>query len=454
MNITSVLANATRRLGSMFPGYFEEAKHDHYKDFGWPVNLDFNKYHAVYLRNGLGRGAIKKTSRNVWQSYPELQIGETEHSESDVERAIKARFEELRVWQKLATAYRRSLVGKYSAVIFRFADGQKFREPVGTVPGGLLGLVEVIPVWEAQLSVSKWDDVEESETYGQPLMYSFNEAAVESSSRQDNKTRMFDVHPDRILIWSEDGTLNCDPFLEAGYNDLLTIEKISGAGGEGFWKNAKAAPVLEVDKEARLSEMAKAMGVDITEIADAMNEQIEDYQKGFDKLIMLQGMTAKQLNVTLPSPEYFREGPQMSFACSIEMPVKILTGMQTGERASKEDASEWAKTGMGIRADSVVPNIKAFVAKLVKAGILTEADWFLKWADLTEASIGDKVDRAYKMADTNAKMSPTGELVFLPKEIRAVVDLEPLSDAESTIEPPSLPTPEGEQEFEDKKDAK
>ena len=31
----------------------------------------------------------------------------------------------------------------------------------------------------------------------------------------------------------------------------------TGAGGEGFWKNAKSSPILNVDKEAQLSQMAQ-----------------------------------------------------------------------------------------------------------------------------------------------------------------------------------------------------
>jgi len=371
-NRLAMIVNAAqRRLNSMFPGYFQGAKHNHYADFGWPTTLSFDQMRQMYERNGLARAAVMK-------------------------------------------------------------DNKRFREPVDRVPGGLAGLVEIIPAWEGQLRVSQWDTDERSESYGQPLMFNFNEANVDPE--HVGRNRAFEVHPDRVVIFSDDGTVHGTPLIEAGYNDLLTLEKVGGAGGEGFWKNAKSAPVLEVDSGARLEEMARAMDTTEAGLVDAMNEQVEDWQKGFDQLLMLQGIQAKTLGVTLPIPEHFRAGPLENFAASIECPVKILVGMQTGERASKEDAEEWARTAMARRNDSVVPNLMELVRRLEVFGIIPDRDWRLDWADLTEAGMAEKIDRAHKMAETNAKMAAGGELVFLPEEIREAVGMKPLSEAETTRE--------------------
>ncbi|WP_300440350.1 phage portal protein [uncultured Mameliella sp.] len=445
VNALAAMMNATsRRVSALFPGYFDEAKHNHYRDFGWPQNVTFSQIYAMYCRNGLARAAVKKTARKVWQDHPFLMEREEAHDETPVEADIRQRFADLRIWQRLAEADRRSMVGAYAGVILRLADDRRFAEPVDSVRGGLDGLVEIIPAWEGQLRVSTWDDDEMSETYGQPTMFQFNEAQVGNNAQGRN--RAFEVHPDRVIVWSEDGTVHGRSMLEPGFNDLLTLEKITGAGGEGFWKNAKSSPVFEIDKEAQLSQMAQAMGVEASEIADALNTQTENWQKGFDQSLMLQGMKATTLGVTLPIPEHFRAGALENFAASVEMPKKILTGMQTGERASTEDASEWAQTCMGIRSDRVIPAIMEFVNRLERFGILPERDWFLSWADLTEAGIGEKIDRADKMASINERASRTGlgEVVFTSDEIRETVGKEPLSesdaftdDDEADMEPPN-----------------
>lgn len=434
MNPLSLVANAARRLENMFPGYFPDVKHNHYRDFGYPTSLAFQQFFDMYNRNGIARAAVDKTVLKTWQDFPFLMESEKDDGESAVEADIRQRFEDLRLWQNLAEADRRGLVGGYAGVILRFADSKRFAEPVDTVPGGLDGLVEIIPAWEGQLAVGTWDTDEASPTYGQPLMFSFNEAAV---GADQNKTRSFELHPDRVIIWSKDGTVHDRSFLEPGYNDLLSMEKISGAGGEGFWKNAKSAPVLTADKEVRLEEMAKAMGVPVDEIADKMDEQVQDWQKGFDQLLFLQGIDTKTLGVTLPSPEHFFNIALQSFCASISMPTKIMVGMQTGERASTEDAREWAQTCMSRRSNSVVPNIMSLVRRLEAANVIPQRDWTLDWTDLTEASMAEKVDRANKMATINQSMAKGGEIVFTPEEIRAAVDYEPLSENEKYREEPT-----------------
>ncbi|WP_169194942.1 phage portal protein [Devosia sp. MC1541] len=434
MNPLALIVNAARRLDNMFPGYFEkQQKHNHYADFGYPANLTFTQLHQMYSRNGIARAGIEKTILKTWQDTPFLLEAERDGSEgklkkeTPLEKEIRLRFDQLRLWQHLAEADRRSLVGKYSGLILRLGDNKRFNEAVDTVGGGLLGLVEVIPAWEGQLTVGEWETDETSENYGQPKMYQFNEAQVGDTT---NKTRQFDLHPDRVLIWSKDGTVHGQSLLEPGYNSLLDMEKISGAGGEGFWKNAKSAPVLQVDKEAKPDQMAKAMGIDPSELVDKIGEQVEDWNKGFDKLLMLQGIEAKTLGVNLPSPEHFFAIALQSFAASIPIPLKILVGSQTGERASTEDAKEWAQTNMSRRAGQVIPNTMALVKRLAQFSILPEKDWFLDWTDLTESSMAEKIDRVVKMADTNQKMKDSKEAVFSHEEMRAVVDYEPLSDAD------------------------
>lgn len=432
MNVIRAMANAAaRRLDVMFPGYFMTAKHNHYRDFGYPDKVTFDMLYAMYTRNGIASAAVDKTILKTWQDVPFLQEQQRDGTqgahtkETKTEGEIRQRFDDLRLWSRIAETDRRSLVGSYSGLILRLADGKTFDMPVDRVPGGLAGLVEVIPAWEGQLVVSEWDTDQTSGTYGEPKMFQFNEASVGDDIRQP---RQFMLHPDRVIIWSRDGTLDCRSLLEAGYNDLLTLEKVSGSGGEGFWKNAKSAPVLEVSPEARIDEMAKAMGVSVDEIADKMNEQVAGWQKGFDQLLMIQGMEAKSLGVTLPSPEHFFSIALQSFAASIAMPVKILVGSQSGERASTEDANEWSQTNMSRRNNTVRPNIMALINRLERFGILAERDWYLDWSDLTEASMTEKIERVSKMADTNQKMRETGELVFTPDELREVLGKEPLTD--------------------------
>lgn len=429
MSAVSVFQNAfQRRVEAMFPRYFGgSTKHSHYKDFGWPEQLEFNDFYHMWKRNSVAKAGINRTIIKVWETNPD--IWETEKSgATELEKEIRDRFSDLRVWNKLAEADRRSMVGGYSAVILRLADSKSFDQPVTTVPGGLFGLVGLIPVWKPQLRVGAYDERPDSPTYGEVLYYEFVESKLPGKSSTAKNTRVVRVHPDRVIIWSEDGTMDGSSVLEAGYNDLLDIEKIKGAGGEGFWKNSRGAPIIEAPEGVRPADVAKQMNVDIKDLLDEINEQVDSFQRGFDKGLMLGGMTAKPLTVTLPNPEQFFTAPVQSFAASLNIPLKVLLGSQTGERSSTEDAKEWNRTAMSIRTDKVLPLLREFLNRLEQFGILPERDWIIHWESLTEATPEEKMSRAEKMA--NICKNLPNQPPFSWEEIRETAGFDP------DVEPP------------------
>lgn len=416
--MTAIKNQASRALSDIFPGYFPAAKHDIYKDFGYPEQVTFDLSYAMYCRNGLAKAAVEETILKSWETNPEIWET-TKAKESKLESDIRQRFSDVRIWQALAEADRRSMVGGYSGAVLRLADSKRFVEPVDTVPGGLMGLVEVIPAWSGQLTVSEWDTDERSPNYGQPKMFSFNEALI-GKAQTVGQQRQFLVHPDRVIVWSADGTIHSRSALEPGFNSLLAMEKIEGAGGEGFWKNAKASPVLSIENATDLNSMAQAMGVHATDVADEMHGAVERYNKGFDAMLLLQGIKATTLGITLPSPEHFFAIALQSFCASLGIPQKIMVGNQNGERASTEDKAAWNAKGNARRNNVLRPLLMEFINRLERFGIIPERDWHLNWADLTESSMGEKIERAVKMAEISAKTAGYNEPTYTTDELRAV----------------------------------
>lgn len=382
-------------------------KHDHYGDFGWPSNITFNDFHKMYRRNGLAAAAINKTKLKTWQDDPQLWETETE-AETSLEADVRRWVTDLRLWHHFAEADKRSMVGGYAGLILRIADGRRFDQPVGQV-SGLEGLVELIPVWRGQIKVAQWyddpRDRENADKYGKPKMYEYTEAMPDGTNKP--RQRGLKIHPDRMLIWSADGTLNCPSAIESGYNDLIDAEKVKGAGGEGFWKNSRGAPLIQAAEGLKPGDVAKAMGVDPKEMLDAINEQIENFQKGFDQGLMLGGMTATPLSINLPQPEQFFNTAAMSFAASMGIPIKILLGSQTGERASSEDAKEWNQTNESRRLNLCAPLIREFIKRMVRFGIMEERDWTVGWASLTEATPSEQMQRAKDMSQINQQHKST-----------------------------------------------
>jgi hypothetical protein len=416
-----LINTVTRSLNRMFPAFFAtNTKHDHWKDFGWPENLTFAQLYRIYTRNGLAAAAVDRTIAKTWESNPIIWESE-KPAESVAEKDIRRAFQRLRLWQMAQEADRRSMVGRYAGLILRLRDDQPFSAPVERVPGGLDGIAEVIPAWEEQLRVAQWDFNPQSETYGRPVMFEFSEAAV----GDQQQPRQFPVHPDRVVIWSDDGTVNCRSALEPGYNDIIDAEKVKGAGGEGFWKSSRGAPVIQAPEGVTPAQVAEGMGVNLADLSDEINNQVDQFQKGFDKGLLLGGMTATPMQITLPLPEQFFNAPVASFAASVQMPVKILIGNQTGERASTEDSREWAQTCNSRRTNRVLPILHEMIDRLVAWNVLPPADWHIEWADLTEATAAEKIERAAKMAAINMQTQPGDDPAFTPDEIREVAGYAP-----------------------------
>ena len=442
-------ASTYRAFGNVIPGRdlssllgtsrLLSTKHDFTFDFGYKDDVDFYDLYQLYKRNGVAQAVVNKTALKTWQTNPALLIGHEKHEETPAEAEIRKWMTKMRLWQQLQEVDKRSLVGEYAGVIFRFTDGQRFDQPVDRISGGLDGLMGIIPAWEGQLQISEWDQDRNSPTYGEPKMMTFTESSVDPDQ---GKTRAFYVHPDRVYIWSQDRTTFNDSNMEASYNAFVDMEKIRGAGGEGFWKNAKSQPILEADKEVNFGQLAQMLGTDIAGLPEALDNVVADWNRGFDQSMILQGMTAKTLGITLPQPKEFYDIPAMEVAANWNIPHKVLFGNQTGERASTEDLEEWALFNMSRRNNYVIPNVMDIVDRLVAVGVLTEQDWCLHWEDLTSATDAERLDKAKGMSQINRDAVATGDVVFDDNEIRDVMGYDEREDD-------GLSEPEDEEEDDD-----
>ena len=427
MNLPIMNARTAAALRALAAQTMVDQKHDHNFDFGYPDHIVFEQLHNMWQRNSLANSGVSRYVTTCWQEDPKIQEGEEAGDESKLEQELREHFDDLRLWQKFSSGHERSLVGDYSAVILRVADGRDWAEPVGPV-AGVQGLWDMIPAWEAQLTVGEWDLNPQSRRYGQPLFYNFNEVAL-GDQKQQGAVRSFRIHHDRIILLSSSGDLQGSSILRPGYNDLLTYAKVIGAGGEGFWKAARSSLSMEILPEAKLNDLASALGVPLSGLPDRLDEVVGDFLKGYDKSLMLQGIKATPIGVTLPTnPEQYYNGPLQAFAASIDCPSKVLIGNQTGERASTEDERSWKRTCASHRNRRLMPPLRDMLSRFERWGILPQGDWKIDWFDVTEATGSERMDTALKMADVNAKVLGIGDVPFSGAEIREAAGWEDAGD--------------------------
>lgn len=423
-----------RYLSQLFP-QLDAKRGDLYCQFGYKQNPTFPDYYAAYKRHPAAKAAIERHIGKAWGEYPcikELREGADVADDDQPTPWEKSVADLLRPhWKKLQEADRRKLIGRYSAVILRVADGQDVSQPLGTGK-----LVDVIPVYESQLRVTAWDSDLNSEAFGLPAAFQYKTALPEShDDTQGQPEEWKDVHPSRVVVYS-DGDLRDMfegiPLLEAGFNRLSDLEKITGGSAESYLKNSSRTIVFEFDKDSGVSDAVKSAYGNDANVADVLEEQARDLNTSTDASVVMQGGKLTTLQVTVADPTGPWTTAANEFAASVQIPFTILFGQQTGRLASDQDQADWAKTAMSRQKNAINPFIEGFIRRLMQCGAIKPMEQFcVEWDDLLAASDSQKLDNAAKMASINESMVKSGESpAFDGNEVRTAGGYAPRSDAE------------------------
>ena len=430
--------SAIRARQSLLTGSIDAKRPEAWAAYGYPDNLCFADYYRLWEREGVAHGAVMLLNEKCWETDPEVIQGDPE-SRATAPTAWEAQFKKLakrlKLWEKFRDADMRRLVGYYSGIILQVADNKAWDQPLEKVSDKQL--VNLIPAWEAQLYVNEWVDDPTSQDFGKPKSFTYNEINVPDGSNQTAQNgRSLTIHPSRVVILGD--IRSGIPFLRAGYNAAINLEKIVGGSGESFLKNAARQLGINFDKDVDLGGIARAHGVALDELQSIFDEVTRGVNAGIDQTVITQGATVAPLVATVPDPEPHYSIALQTFAASVGIEATILVGHLTGERASTENLKSFNKKGQGRRVNMLSADIEQFVAHLMRHGMLLTVEASVIWDNLGEPSLEEKLANVTKMVDANQKMLGAGELVFTVDEMREVAGY----DAIAPIEPMGEELPE------------
>lgn len=433
--VNSAAIERARQLAANPMGLGMDAKRSQaWCEYGWKEKIEFQDLYNAYKRGGLAFGAVTKLVGKCWGTMPWIIEGEEQQDATKLtawEQGLQALLPE-DIWAKFEEADKRRLVGRYSALILRVRDSKKLKEPVR----GRYGLADVIPVWANSLKVSEWHMDSSQENYGTPKMWQYT-AELENGTKT-----LEDVHPDRVFILG-DFSRDAIGFLEPAYNAFTNIEKVEGGSGESFLKNAARQVVTSFDKEIDLNGIATMYGVTIEQLQEKFNEAARALNQGIDSMLITQGATTTAIQSTIADPSPTYNVNLQTVSAALDIPSKILVGMQTGERASTEDQKYWDARCQSRRERELTPDIRRFLKKLDSLKIIQlKPVYTVMWDDLTESTVEQKLDNASKLADINQK-SVSGT-VFSDNEIRNAAGYEAVDMPEPM--PEGDPTDDGDQQ--------
>lgn len=427
---------------SLMSGGLDAGRPCAWESYGYKENLQFGDFYRLFERGGIAHGAVMTLNEHCFSSDPEVIEGDEEDRDEAPtawEKQFKKLAKRLKLWEKFRDADMRRLVGRYSGILLQFKDSKQWDKPV--VRASEAQLINIIPAWEGQLSVSSWYDDPLDVNFGKPKEFTYQENAVDYNVAGE-PGRMVQVHPDRVVILGD--IRNGIPFLLAGYNDCVNMEKILGGSGESFLKNASRQLAINFEKDVQLDQIARTHGVAVGALQEIFNEVTVGMSKGLDQTIITQGATVNPLVANVPDPLPAFDVSLQSFCASIRIPSKIIVGNQTGERASTEDHKTFNKRCQGRRVSLLSSDIETFVDHLMRLGVLLTVETSVCWNDLTEASQSEMLANVVLMADVNQKMLASGELVFSIKRMieasgyeYTAEELTPLPDIEPEPEDPA-----------------
>lgn len=432
----SIAVNAATR-GAMFGELFytrDGRDVGAWDAYGYRAQLTFEDHYTMFSRFGIANALIKMIVDKCWQSEPWISTSEESREPNAWERRFMALADRLSLWERLQGLDWRQRIGRYAGLIMFVDDGKKLSEELVRMPSER-SLVDVRPFVEGQLEPVQYDDNPMSERYGLPVTYQVNQQAL--GDKNDHAGLSAAVHHSRVIVWAEgadDGTIYGTPALEPVFNSLVSLERIIGAGGVGYWKAARQSPVMNLDKDANLAKLAQMLGTDLQGLPDAVDEQIQRWQKGFDQALMTQGFDVNALTFNVPSPKEFAANAMMDvFAHPDAAPMTIMVGQQTGRLASDEDQSQWAQQAEARRSKFLNSRIKMTIRRFIELGFLPDTpELYVHWESLQEPSPADKLELGKKMAEIVKSLVGTGiEAPFDANEIREACGFDPLPGLEN-----------------------
>lgn len=396
-----------------------------YNEFGYEQTLTFKNFYDKYRRQGIMGGVIDAFNSKAFETNPEIIEGTDENQAQTTNEKEFAKFaKRTNLWGVYLDACIRRSVGSYSAIIVQIKDNKRWDQKAENVSPD--DIVKFIPCWQNQIQVSQYNQDEQSDNYGEPVLWSyreidFNAVTKEAPSPSSSKT----IHASRVIYFGDVYQNGTSPILgnlmlQKGYNDGVTLEKLIGAGGEGAYKNAARHIATSFDKETDLQDIANMLGVPMSELGDVLDEITRDVNSNFDAGLFAKAATYTVLSTNLPDMRETFDNALSSFASSLGLPTAWVAGTQTGERASTENEKQVAKRITSYREITLEPEINKMLSSFDTLGLWQGVEWSVKWDSLLEPSIGEKLANAKLMMEING---PMGEM-FTTGEIRVAAGYE------------------------------
>lgn len=405
--------NIARLLGIQHNG-----ARDLYAACGYKRTLTYNDYLAKYARLSIARRVINAPVAATWHEKPTIGDGTAAQVETAFSKAWKDLNKRLKLYHNFSRVDKLAGLGRYGVLLLGFSDGLPLEQPY--VDHG--DLLYVQPYSEASAVIKSYVTDATSPRYGLPEMYSIKTNASTGGTMLATDTgapvtSAVDVHHSRVLHIASDlmeDNVFGRPRLEAIFNHLEDLEKITGGSGEMFWKGGFPGHAFIVDKDASLSSHAK----------EELSAHIDEYEHNLRRILRLQGMDIKTLapQVVDPTPHF-----NVIIQCisgETGIPVRILLGSERGELASSQDERNW-NTRIAERRQDFATDVvlRPFIDYMIAVNILPDIEYNVTWPEVNSPSNKERAETASTRANALKAYVESGADLLYPPSLFLKKDL-------------------------------
>lgn len=400
-------ASLLSRAGLQFGG-----KRDIYKVFGYPRDIKFDDYLAYYLRQDLSKAIIAKPPADTWKQAP-LIFTKGEDANSKLTAEIDSIAGRTKLWSVLERADRIAGIGDFGILLIGYADGKDLNEPVASMSGGADKLLYLKPYWQGSIKSMTFVKDTKDKRFGLPEVY-----FIKMSGSESSKTGLenVEVHWSRIIHIAEDLNQNDvfgTPRLQAVFNRMLDMDKISGGSAEGFWEMATRWVLFDLQADADIKMTS--------EDKEEMKDQLELLRLGYEKYLRTQGVDVKTIDPVEIQPEQAFQVILSLISAGTGIPKRILIGSERGELASSQDQANWfslIETRRNKFAEPVI--LRPLIDSLMANKVLTPTEYEVTWPNLFELTALEESEMAknYGAAVASISPDPIADGVITADEVR------------------------------------
>ena len=423
----------------------------------------FESFYIRYIRQPEAKAVVDKPVNDTWQEDPIIKdekYADEESPQSEFEKKVKelmsGEHTRRKPTERLKTLDKLARLGHYAVMVFGFGDGRPMETPVGGVSSNLTMDADDLIEYESRHGVDVPDDLGEPEFDSlDDLMYLavFGEDRVtdmetnhDMSSPRFRLPEHFDLITEEIepgdesssynaetvhwtrVLHAPEGTLEDDlngiPALKPIFHELLNIDKIRAASGEGYWRAGYQG--LHV----RPPQDSQGKFMEFENDGEDVHAEIQDFLKNFDRTLATPAqIDSIESSVSDPMPHL--DANYEAISAATDIPKSILTGKDRADTADATDLTKYERTIASRRNSHATPNIvKPFFQRLIDVGILPEPEgdgFVVEWPPLEELSDLQEWELKNQVASAIKTIAPGGDTSMLGTvpELRAAIGWNP-----------------------------